>query len=197
MSFLSENVRTVGSFNYISPAPSNRFPLGIVPCDINGNAVVGEYPVGLTGEHNTFVGCDVASDITSGEENTLVGYNAGRDVTTGSNNVLIGAHAGQNLVASSRNVCIGYEAGLGLVSGTQNVIIGNGIDMGNFNGCISLGAQGGSLPTADYQFLLNGIATNAAAYAGTGDPVPATVETFLPILIDNVEYRIPLYRAAP
>jgi len=154
--------------------------------------------VALTGEKNTLVGCDVASDIGSGGENTILGYNAGGGgVTTAANNVLLGAYAGNNLTSGNSNVIIGHEAGSGLILGGRNVVIGSGIDMnGNFSRCIVLGSpEVSTTPTADNQLLLNGIAINGTAFAGGGGATPGNVESYLPILLNNIEYRIPLYRS--
>ena len=198
MSLLTENARTVGSFKYLSPPASNLFPLGIVPCDANDNAVVSQYPVEITGTRNTLVGCNVAQNIESGQENTIVGYRAGRDITSASNNVIIGASAGENLVSGASHVIIGHEAASGLL-GDRNVVVGNGIEMnGSFSQCIVLGSPTvPTSPTGDNQLVLNGLSINGTAFSGSGGATPVNVETYLPVLVNNVEYRIALYRTTP
>jgi hypothetical protein len=81
------------------------------------------------GDHNTVVGDEAGTAITTGLENTLVGSSAGAANSTGSDHTMIGRQTGFNTATSGSdipmgNTFVGRFAGYSNTTGSGNVYIG-------------------------------------------------------------------------
>ena len=78
-----------------------------------------------SGNHNTAIGFDSLTDVSTGDYNVGVGLDAGKSVTTGSQNTFLGSLAGGNIGSSAAgNVIIGYQSGYSAQSSSNSIAIG-------------------------------------------------------------------------
>jgi hypothetical protein len=89
---------------------------------------VGEVPSGLAANipHNTTLGIDSGTALTSGNSNTLIGNDAGAGITTGSGFTVIGKSAGNGATYTGSNVML---LGVGAEASSAGVV--NEITLGN------------------------------------------------------------------
>ena len=64
----------------------------------------------MTGTHNTCIGYETGTALTSGADNTILGPSAGDALTTGSNNLILGHDAAASAVDVSNEVTLGNSS---------------------------------------------------------------------------------------
>jgi hypothetical protein len=113
----SSYVTAIGS----SILSSTNFPTGN-----NYTTVVGGSTgnANLTGDVNTFVGWNNASELGSGFRNIGVGYMAFRGSGSSSNNVFIGTSVNKSTGSYNQNTSVGNESLYSHTSGNSNVAVG-------------------------------------------------------------------------
>ena len=114
-----------------------------------------------SGNHNTAIGFDALTDVSTGDYNVGVGLDAGKSVITGSQNTFLGSLAGGNIGNVSGNVIIGYQAGYSAQSSSNSIAIG--YDVGKF------GLKSASNNIAiGYQAMLGSFANSTGANNNIG-----------------------------
>jgi len=131
-----------------------------------------------TASNNTAVGFEAALSNTTGTgitaigyqalraatgaSNTAVGFSAGSIIGTGRNNTIVGAGGLFATSTGSFNVSVGTDTTAG-GAGTSNTMLGHNVQAVNRNGCVVLGRE--AIATADNQFVVGSVGTNAGAVA--------------------------------
>jgi len=148
-------------------------------------------------DYLTAVGWGALQNNTSGTGSVGFGYRALNTITTGTNCTGLG-HDALRIATGSDNTAVGYQAGDGVITGTGNTILGADADVGSssHSGCIILGA--GATSDATNQLVLGSLANpittvTTVGAAGGAAALPATPVVYLPIRLNGVNYRAPLY----
>jgi hypothetical protein len=95
----------------------------------SGNVAIGKNALSAEDADgtNTAVGYETLKNLNAGANahNTAIGYDAGTSLTTGIRNTLIGSRAGDSLTEGPRNVAIGYSALKNEDTGRKNTAVGH------------------------------------------------------------------------
>ena len=105
-------------------------PAGVgLTLDSDGNTSAGtnagDSITASSGLHNTSVGYNAGTAITTGDYNTVVGSEALKTITTNSNCSALG-YQSLSVATGSGNTGLGYQAGKAVSTGANNTFIGNG-----------------------------------------------------------------------
>ena len=101
---------------------------GLTDCLVDTDSLyVGEVPSGLSGnpQHNTILGIDAGTALTTGTLNTLIGSDAGLALTNIHGTTAVGNEAGKTQNNESYGTYIGYQAGRDCTGSQQTMIGGN------------------------------------------------------------------------
>ena len=117
---LALNANTTGVRNTVVGAESFEF------LTTNSDNTGLGYKAGfaITGEQNTFVGSNVATNSGTGSYNTFVGARSGITITTGNTNSGFGREAGLSVTTGRENTFLGSNSGAALTSGHNNIFVG-------------------------------------------------------------------------
>lgn len=154
---------------------------------------------------------------TSGTNNTRLGAAAGNGITTGIANVLLGNSAGASITSETEVTAVGSSCGQD--AGSSDTLIGAGahsqpaptyvapaksgdnISIGSNSSSVStmLNNSGGSWNLSSGGQLTiasnaHPILLNTSASAGTGAALPSLPQCYLHLLVNDVQYRLPLYK---
>jgi hypothetical protein len=101
--------------------------------------------------------------LSTGINNIGIGFNTGEYNENGNDNITIGNYALQKSTSSSNMIVIGHNAiaTTATFNSSNTIAIGNNITSSNRSGCIILGFGAGA--TANNQFVVGSVATNAGA----------------------------------
>lgn len=117
---LAQTNYVVNSPNSTTPANYNTF--------VGNNA--GSNP-NMTGNLNSFLGCQAGINNTTGASNTFIGASAGTNNTTASYNTFMGFATGYRNTIGINNTFIGGLAGATNTDGSQNTFMGYSAGHGN------------------------------------------------------------------
>ena len=98
--------------------------------DASGNTIIGldAGNATLSGNHNTVLGTNSGTSLTSGAANTFIGFQAGNLIGSGSNNIMVGNTSGSSYTTTeSNNIAIGAP---GTVAESNALHIGSGTGTG-------------------------------------------------------------------
>lgn len=204
------NVPTVKSPNATSASVGNGALGSIQPTGF-ANTALGAFAGAsiTTGQANVIIGDSTMYSSTLASHNVIIGHGAGGSVqlngnvgvgdsclvqgTGASNNVAIG-YLSMNAptTACSNNVCVGYNTGQNLTNSTGNVLIGASADCLNPGYSNSIGIGPGVKISASNQLAIKGPNTALTFTNGAGAALLAPT-TWLPIVVNNVAYVLPLF----
>ncbi len=152
------------------------------------------------GYNNAVLGQAVASGSTSVCELAAVGSGAllGALTTAANGAVAIGYSSLALLTSGARNVAVGYQAGNIITTGSDMTILGYDADGDNAarSGCVVLGS--GALATVNNTLVIrvgNSATTELKSTLAVTTNVTTAIgtETFLPVIINGVTYKIALH----
>lgn len=154
--------------------------------------------LGTSSFDNTVIGPSALITSNTGQ-NTAIGFEAGRQ-TTGTQGTYLGAQAGKVITSGTANTAIGHASGAVLLTtASRNTLLGKNTDSNNVNNGVAIGygaivRRAGEIALGD-DTGTNAVLVAAAATAGGGVAVPATVAEFLDIRVNGNIRKIALFAA--
>jgi len=163
------------------------------------------------GNENTFIGYNSGERNVDGNENTFLGFRTGERNIDGSNNVFLGSGSGFSNTNGNLNVLIGNNAGTTMTTQSGCILIGADAGENNtLNNRLMIDNTNTSEPLLDGDFINDTLQLNGKVSIGKTESAPGTqihnifgltdnngntIDTYLVINVNGIQYRLPLYNS--